>query len=145
MKKTLRAVAYAACFSNAAAFADAPPGRYTYPDDATVYDVRTKLTWQRAQASKLMIWTEAQDYCAALTLSGSGWRLPNRSELVTLVDLTKLSGTIDATAFPNTQPHWFWSATSLPGVGENAFYVSFDRGDTHYYRTDHAMLVRCVR
>ena len=47
-------------------------------------------------------WQEAVDYCTALDLPGSGWRLPTRLELLTLVNygLPYPDPAIDARYFP---------------------------------------------
>src|SRR6202142_4217978 len=69
----------------------APAGRYTYPAAGTVYDTKTKLTWQRTAPSKEYTWADAKTYCAGVgaALSGTGWRLPTMKELLTIVDETR--------------------------------------------------------
>src|SRR5947208_14336300 len=81
--------------------AAAPAGRYT-TTSTTVLDNKTKLTWQRAVGQTGVDWATAKNYCTNLNLSGTGWRLPTRNELVTLVDLSQPSTPIDPTAFPST-------------------------------------------
>jgi hypothetical protein len=108
----------------------APPARYTWPANGTVYDTRTGLTWQQSYAGSAELtdvpvsywpawpyafdnpklcafadkgmgtWAHANKYCADLWLLGPGWRLPTRAELRTLVDITKFDPAIDAEAFP---------------------------------------------
>ena len=64
--------------------ADAPMGRYTLTNDkmltGTVYDNKTKLTWQQAVPSTTYNWSAAMSYCTGNVgaLPGSGWRLPGR-------------------------------------------------------------------
>src|SRR5258706_11285535 len=63
----------------------APAVRYRIAN-STVYDTQTKLTWQQAIPKSLYAWADAKTYCSALSLDGSGWRLPSINELQTLVD-----------------------------------------------------------
>ena len=89
-------------------------------DGLTVTDMITGLVWQRegsgarpgcSGTSQLTCsWSEAQTYCAGLTLSGlSDWRLPALKELSTIVEPNLPS--IDPTAFPGTPETTFWTST----------------------------------
>jgi hypothetical protein len=132
------------------AAADAPPGRYTFPASGTVYDTRTKLTWQQTVDTKLRKWADAKTYCASLSLAGSGWRLPTRSELLSLLDRTRSSPAIDPTAFPNAPATQFWTGTaSLPQAGTGAaqaWLVDFTDGNAWFNGVSTAVYrVRCVR
>src|SRR5689334_16839225 len=81
--------------------ANAPAGRYTIAN-GTVYDTKTRLTWQQGAAPSTYTWTDASPYCGALNLGGMGWRLPSVRELQTIVDETLHAPAIDATAFSGT-------------------------------------------
>jgi len=98
-------------------------------DGLTVTDTITGLVWQRdgwgtragcsggadglGSGNLTCSWSEAQSYCASLTLGGvSGWRLPGRNELSTLVDFTETNPCIDQTAFPNAPSDWFQTSSS---------------------------------
>lgn len=61
--------------------------RYTISKD-TLLDTKTKLIWQRATSDKKYNWQDAQSYCQNLKLGGlsSGWRLPTKEELLSIVD-----------------------------------------------------------
>jgi Protein of unknown function (DUF1566) len=73
--------------------ANAPAGRYTINAAAgTVFDTKTKLTWQRAVASTRYTWPDAKTTCAALVLNGKGWRLPTIGELSSLIDFSQAAG-----------------------------------------------------
>jgi hypothetical protein len=124
--------------------ADAPPGRYTI-QSATVYDTKTKLTWQQDVAPSTYTWSAAQSYCTGLNLNGTGWRLPSVKELLTVVDETRTSPAIDSAAFPNTPVAAFWTSSPLAGDPSSAWYVSFGYGNTGTAAVTSTNQVRCVR
>lgn len=132
------------------AHADAPVGRYTV-SGGTVYDTKTKLTWQQAVQMPAMYGAAGQTYCATVssTLGGSGWRLPTIKELATLVDYSQTTGTaIDQNYFPNTPADWFWSSTPLAGLSTEvwALYLASGGVDASHMDLDGEIaFVRCVR
>lgn len=135
------------------AHANAPAGRYTTPASGTVYDTKTKLTWQQATAPGTYTWGSettagtAQYYCANLGLSGAAWRVPTLKELQTLVDYSQPPGstaTIDASFFPGTPANGFWSATPANYSPGDAWYVDFSHGNTPYASYSSSLAARCV-
>jgi hypothetical protein len=122
--------------------ADAPLGRYMV-SASTVLDNRTRLTWQQGVVVQAYTQPAAVSYCASLSLSGTGWRLPTVMELQSIVDDTRASPAIDPEAFPSTPSERFWTA-SIPGSG-NAWYVSFAKGDSGGQLQTQTFRVRCVR
>jgi hypothetical protein len=135
--------------------AAAPAGRYQI-GTGTVYDTKTKLTWQQTVSSGTYTFdysgsssTSAQVYCASLSLSGGGWRVPTMKELPTLVDYSVASPgpTIDASAFPNTPAVKFWSATPFVLGARSVWLVDFSSGARvgAMVTTSTTMNVRCVR
>jgi len=117
MNLPVRAALLAACLFS-------PPALAAFTDngDGTVTDTATGLVWDRCHlgwswngstcvddGSEADTYTWAGALAAAVSANSGNhrghadWRLPNRTELESLVDITKESGpTIDATAFPNT-------------------------------------------
>jgi hypothetical protein len=128
----------------AAAWAGAPAGRYTVGAD-TVVDTVTTLTWQRnVQAATYYNWADAATYCGALSLSGTGWRLPTMKELQSLVDFDTYSPAIDGVAFPATPSSSFWSSTMFNPT--YAWAIDFNDGSTsHVTDVAYGCNVRCVR
>lgn len=138
--------------------ADAPAGRYTITDGGTakgtVYDKKTKLTWQQAVSTTRYEWAGAQSYCAqaGTILGGSGWRVPTAKELMSIVDLSRTtSPLIDTTAFPSMPTdyyYYYWS--SSPDVASSSYAWC---GNFHIngglYRCSRSSIdlfyVRCVR
>jgi hypothetical protein len=123
------------------------PKLYVVTDDVVV-DTSTGRTWQRAVPGDVYRRQEAQDYCAVLSLPGypSGWRVPTRIELTSIVDYTKVDPAIDTGAFPNTPSQSFWSSSAFAGDPSYAWFVDFNTGDVHPdVDVDNARRVRCVR
>ena len=125
--------------------ADAPMGRYTTPAAGTVYDTRTRLTWQQNVDPNTYTWAGATMYCKDLALAGGGWRLPSVKELVTLVDVGQKSPAIDRTFFPNTPSDYFWTSSPLAGDPSFAWFVNFLNGYSSTSDVGNAFRVRCVR
>ncbi|HEX7481307.1 MAG TPA: DUF1566 domain-containing protein [Polyangiales bacterium] len=125
----------------------APPVRYAYPADGTVYDTRTKLTWQRESDIDTFTLAAVQSYCAGLALAGGNWRLPTISELLSIVDVTNYRPAIDPNAFPGTPRAEFWSSSLSVSEPGNTWSVSF--GEGHSFTAgpyaSNAYHVRCVR
>jgi hypothetical protein len=92
----------------------------------TVLDLVTGLTWWR---TPLMAGTivEATNQCASASLTGAGWHVPTRIELVSLIDFTQPSSnpTIDVNTFPGIRPQKFWTSSNVPGDG-GAYYWLVD-------------------
>jgi hypothetical protein len=126
--------------------AASPPGHYSAAQKR-VKDNRTGLTWQEPVDSGTYTWDDAKKYCQELQFDGAGWRLPTCNELLTLVDPTEGSpkATIDSTAFPNTPPTYFWSASPLVGLSGHAWFVNFNYGSANRIETTTPYRVRCVR
>lgn len=145
-----------------------PNPRFVDNLDGTVTDPATGLMWDRC------VWGQTGTDCfggsaadltwqqalrAAVTANaGAGhrgyndWRLPNRTELESLVDITKATPPrINTTAFPNTLSDFFWSSTVYTPSNEfapnpdGAWVVSFgDGGSSAPFQTD-VNRVRLVR
>jgi hypothetical protein len=144
LARFLAVVALATVAFTRSADANAPAGRYT-TTGGTVYDTKTKLTWQQTVAPVTYTWAGAKTYCAGLNLGGTGWRLPTVKELQTIVDDSRTNPPIDATAFPSTPAGTFWSSSPLAGSSSGAWDVRFDSGRTEAPSVSLTLCVRCVR
>lgn len=122
--------------------ANAPAGRYQVNED-TIYDIKTKLTWQRVHAPGTMTQTNAIAYCQGLNIDGLGWRLPTVKELSTLVDVSLKDPAIDP-VFTATPAFYFWSASPVAGPPNQGWTVEFSDGFAGIYSTISVCLVRCV-
>ena len=126
----------------------------------TITDNTTGLMWKKCSeglsgatcatgSASSLTWRQGLSACEADTTAGyTDWRLPNRLELSTIVNLQNASPAINTTYFPATQSSSYWSSSTnqLPGSQSNAWYVSFNNGSmsTPYTKTS-SNYVRCVR
>ncbi len=120
-----------------------PPGRYMITD-GTVLDTQTKLTWQQVLGVDQVTWADAATYCAALSLAGTGWRVPSISELQTIVNETT-NPAVAASAFPMTPSEYFWSSSAVSDDATRAWDTFFANGSTYSFAVTMQKSVRCVR
>jgi hypothetical protein len=123
-----------------------PDSQYSWTND-TVTDDETKLVWQRNVPSGAYTWDAAKTHCRSLTLGGfsSGWRLPTRVELVTIVDFTRYNPAINFAAFPDTPSSSFWSSSPHAYFSGDAWWVDFFVGVSVHSPVSLGFHVRCVR
>ena len=147
-------------------FADWPPAyapaKFKVNADDTVTDSRSGLVWQRTlpatyagcnaklsstgMAGEACTSAHAKAYCTALSLAGSGWRLPTKAELESLIDDSRYNPAIDTTAFPATAPEPFWTASPMVGgTASYVWFIDFDTGMSAGLDGSNAHRVRCVR
>ena len=125
------------------------PGEYevkTIGGREVVFDPSTNLLWQKESAS-VETWKDALAYCKNLVYAGySDWRLPNKNELVTLVDYSKAD---PASSFPGMTSETLFSSTSQVSYGNASgpIVVNMQTGRVGEYDSydDVNVSVRCVR
>jgi hypothetical protein len=128
-----------------------PATRFTVSADGTVYDRRTRLTWQReiAKQSSVPTWafqyTGAQSYCAALDLAGKGYRLPTMNELLTVIDDSKQNPALDDVTFPTDFGTTLVSSTPFVTDAANVWYATLVYGMAGNAGKSNNFVVRCVR
>ncbi len=129
-----------------------PPEPRFLPDNDSVRDALTRLTWTRSAnpAGFPLTWHEALDFvdsCNTEALAGhTDWRLPNRRELRSLIDYSRKDPAVSAGhPFADLAPQWYWSSTPWAGNPEYAWYVHFVGGRMFYGKTDGYYLVWPVR
>ena len=93
-----------------------------------------------------MTWQEAMDYCKTLELDGhSDWRLPSKTELLSIVDSTRRCPAINVYIFPDTVSSNYWSSTTYAYGADGAWRVHFGYGDDDGYFKSSSYYVRAVR
>ena len=97
-----------------------------------VTDNLTGLMWVRAPSTTANTWTNALTAANGLTLCGfSDWRLPNVTELESLMNLevTNQATFLNAQGFVGVQAINYWSSSSYAGSAASAWIVgTFDGG-----------------
>jgi hypothetical protein len=123
--------------------ASAPYGRYVVSAD-TIADTKTGLTWQRAVPAGTFTQADGAAQCQSLALGGfsSGWRLPAKKELDSIVDPVGYGPAVDPNAFPGTPNQFFWSSSS--SSNGNGWYVDFTNGADSTAAPSQSFRIRCV-
>jgi hypothetical protein len=131
-------------------------GRFCDHGDGTVTDTKTGLMWQQRDDNVERNWNDAMAYCSNLNLNGlQGWRLPNKEELVSIVDETQKPA-VNAKFFPDTKysesgllfvnsDRCYWSSTTYAIHTGSAWLVNFGIGGTGFHTKSKPEYARCVR
>lgn len=123
------------------------PASYTDLGDGSVRDNVTCLVWQKAFSAEKLTWSTAKSYCAGLSIGGTGWRLPSRIELTSIMDFTRSGPAIDTTAFKGLA-NFFWTGSPW-AVAHNppyAWVMNFYEGlASNAGNTTGSYHARCVR
>ena len=110
--------------------------------EQVVTDSVTGLIWQKTYVTS-KTWQQALAYCESLSYGGqSDWRLPNKKELMSLVNYERYRPASD---FPNMPSNWFWSSSTYVGSTNYAWYVYFNDGDVNSNNKTNNYYARCVR
>ena len=92
-----------------------------------LFDSTTNLMWQRESASD-KTWEEALSYCENSTYAGyTDWRLPNKNEMATLIDYSKVGGSV-VSSFPGMEAEVFVTST--------LFYSRVWTGNIYMWKSD---------
>lgn len=135
----------------------------TVNPDGTVTDSETGLTWDRCSwgqtgtdclggTASSHTWSDALGV-ALIANTGNykghdDWRLPNVTELESILDLSKSfpDPTIDLTVFPNTNTGLsYWSSTVFTPTPSDTWAVFFDNGAVFWASQGDSLQVRLVR
>jgi len=108
-----------------------PSPRFKVTGDC-VTDKLTGLVWAR-NANLFgagLTWQEALNYADDLRLCNrSDWRLPNRKELMSLLDRSRQYPALPADhPFVNVQLGYYWSSTTFMGLTSSAWTAGLDSG-----------------
>lgn len=129
----------------ALALFSAVPAQAAFTDNGngTISDTVTGLMWDKCSiglsgntcatgSATLHTWQQA--LAAAVTANGatyktySDWRLPNKNELESLVDITLFAPSINTTSFPATQSGSYWTSTNYYSSPSYAWLIDFNNG-----------------
>ena len=138
---------------------------FTDNGNGTITDTTTGLVWDKCSRGQVWDITTPPGTCtgvasthtwaaalaeatAANSASHRGqadWRLPNRTELESLIQINAHSPAIDGTYFPATPNNSYWTSTSYAPNPARAWSVNFDSGSTRAGNDATPPLVRLVR
>lgn len=118
----------------------------TLGSHACVKDNITQLIWSTETISNKP-WAVAGSWGPTYTRCGytTGWRLPTRRELLSIVDYSRRLPAIDANFFRYTQISFHWTSDVFAPDRLYAWLVSFSEGSTVISYKTEAHLVRLVR
>jgi hypothetical protein len=115
-----------------------------------VVDSLTGLTWQAySMASSPLSYADAQAYCQALSVDvlTSGWRLPTRVEMLSLIEFDKVSPALDP-SFHNVYGAPYWSTSDYvdisPGPAQKWLVWLGDGATSSKNPATDTAWVRCV-
>ncbi|MGK5092446.1 DUF1566 domain-containing protein [Deltaproteobacteria bacterium TL4] len=119
---------------------------YTDNGNSTITDNVTGLMWQKEDNNSTYTWSAAGTYCDNLSLGGyTDWTLPNRRQLISIVNVGRYNPAINTTYFLNTKSSYYWSSTTYANDTSYAWYVYFGYGRVNYSNKTSTYYVRCVR
>lgn len=122
--------------------------------DGTISDSGSGLMWSKTVAGP-MTWKEALQYCEGLNNIYDDWRLPNRNELISIIDYSRNKPTDPAAIDPLFVDSnyvtkedlclQYWTATTDVNNANNAYTVNFSYGAVNTNNKDFKIMVRPVR
>ena len=75
----------------------------------------------------------------------TGWRLPTRRELLSIVLNDSSNPSVDASYFPSTESNWYWTSDTYAPGPSNAWVVDFIGGGSTAFDKTSTLYVRLVR
>jgi hypothetical protein len=116
-------------FGNSNRFTDTLGGQ-TYSDniviDWSTFNGSTVLGWRRTKSTGYTDWNTAIDNALALSIGGfaTGWRLPNRGELFSILNHGVATSVLNFAPFSITADTNIWTGTTNHIVTANAFVLA---------------------
>ncbi len=121
--------------------ASTPEENFIAGQDGTVLGKNTGLSWMRCSLGQSwdgqsckgeggqFTWSQALKVANGHQYGGfNDWRLPNKNELESIVELSCSTPAINEKLFPAAPSAFFWSASPYTGVSDGAWSVDFAYG-----------------
>lgn len=136
----------------------APSNEFEARDDGTVIHKPNRLVWQRCALGQswngtgctgtamLLSWSEALDAAESHVQDAhDDWRLPNRNELVSILESRCYLPAVDDLVFPDAPSGGYWTSSPVSGAFDESWVVDFDDGLAEPAATGALLGVRLVR
>lgn len=136
----------------------APLDQFKARDDGTVIHKPSRLVWQRCVLGQnwngsdcegtpaSLNWSEALDAAESHVQDArEDWRLPNRNELVSILESRCFLPAIDELVFPDAPSGAYWTSSPVSGAVDESWIVDFDDGLAEPAATGQTFIVRLVR
>jgi len=115
-------------------------------NNETVTDTLTGLIWQKDSAQNVLTWEEAITQFKDLVLDNhTGWRMPTREELRSIVDFSKITPSIFTNEFPRTAPGNYWTSTAHAFQKNHIWCIHFYNGNDNYQSKNNTYFSRAVK
>ncbi len=131
-----------------------PETRFVDNNDGTITDTASCLQWQKAMMNEtvngvyidIYNWQDALAASEKLSLAGhSDWRLPNKNELLSLVDYSRYVPAIEPVFVDTSFSSGFWSSTTYAYRPDYAWFSYFGDGYDFFGFKESIFRVRAVR
>ena len=96
-------------------------------------------------------YADTEAACSALTVAGfNDWRIPNRDELLAIVDQDRYNPAINTDFFRDTKNSWYWTSKPCawnpdPGPSGSVWIVRFGLGGVSDLHRNFTAFARAVR
>ena len=121
-----------------------PVPRFKDNGDGTVTDKVTGLIWlKNANCFGYKLWLDALNTASTLANGACGladgsksgdWRLPNRNELMSIIDNSKVAPALQlGHPFVNVLNDTYWTSSTFTGNTATAWYLTLSNGFSNYY------------
>ncbi len=124
--------------------ASTPASNFTIHNDGTVTHNTTGLMWMRCSLGQIwdgkacsgtaigLSWQSALENAVGLSFGGyDDWRVPNRSELESILEERCNSPAINLAVFPATPSSYFWTSSPYAGLSHGAWSIDFGYGSVN--------------
>lgn len=138
--------------------ATTPASAFEARADGTLLHSPTRRLWQRCAlgqswdgtscsgAPDLLSWSAALAAADVHQQAGfDDWRLPNRNELASIIEVRCFAPAINAVAFPATPVNSYWTGSPVIDAIDQAWFVDFLDGRVDPAATSTQYAVRLVR
>ena len=137
-----------------------PNSRYTDNGNSTVTDNDTGLMWKQCLEGLTGVgcttgvgtghsWQAALALTTTVNSAGFAgyhdWRVPNLTELESLVARNCFNPAINSRFFPNDLASVVWSSSPVANPSNSAWGINFDGGGTYFNSRSNSKQVRLVR